>query len=99
MSWKVAAAKQRFSEVLRQAAAEPQLIHNRDQLVGAVIGRDDAEAFLQWRARRATALADAIDEVQRICTEQAYRLEVPPRKDRDNPLLQVADARRHQRTK
>jgi hypothetical protein len=99
MDWKVAAAKQRFSEVLREAATEPQLIHNRDQLVGAVIGRADTEEFLEWRAHRATALGDAIDEAQRICAEEAYRLEVPPRTDRDNPLLRVADARRHKRTK
>ena len=99
MSWKIAAAKQRFSEVLRKAAVEPQLIHNRDQLVGAVIGREDTEEFLQWRARRAKALGDAIDEAQRICAEEDYRLEVPPRTDRDNPVLQVADARRHKRSK
>ena len=97
MSWKVAAAKQKFSEVLRRAAREPQLIHNRDELVGAVIGPDDTAQFLAWRARRATALADAIDEAQRICAEEDYRLELPPRTDRPNALLQVADARRHQR--
>ena len=99
MSWKVAAAKQRFSEVLRKAATEPQLIHNREQLVGAVIGREDAEEFLKWRARRARALGDAIDEAQRICAEEDYCLEVPVRTDRDNPVLQVADARRHKRNK
>ena len=82
MTWKVAAARQRFLEVLRQAATEPQLIHNRDQLVGAVIGREDTEEFLKWRARRATALADEIDEAQRICAEEAYTLEVPLRADR-----------------
>jgi hypothetical protein len=98
MSWKVGAAKQRFSEVLRRAASEPQLIHNRDQLVGAVIGPEDAEAFLRWRERQARVLSDAIDQGQRICAEEAYQLEVPSRTDRKNPLLEVADARRHKRS-
>jgi len=98
MFWKVAAAKQRFSEVLRRAASEPQLIHNRDQLVGAVIGAEDAEAFVQWRERQARAFGDALDECQRICTEEGYQLEVPRRADRSNPMLEVADARRHKRS-
>ena len=97
MHWKVAAAKQRFSEVLRRAASEPQLIRNRDQLVGAVIGAEDAEAFVKWRERQARAFGDAIDECQRICTEDGYQLEVPLRTDRNNAMLQVADARRHKR--
>jgi uncharacterized protein YcgL (UPF0745 family) len=97
MSWKIAEAKQQFSEVLRRAAGKPQLIHNRDRLVGAVIGPEDTAAFLAWKAQQAALLSDAIDEVRRICTEEGYFLELPPRADRKNPLLRVADARRHQR--
>ena len=48
MSWNIAQAKQRFSEVVRQAAEEPQLIYNRDHLVAAVIDAEDFEAFKQW---------------------------------------------------
>ena len=97
MSWKVAEAKQRFSEVLRKAAEEPQLIENRDRLVGAVIGARDLESYLAWRERAGSALGEAIDEIARICADEAYELEPPPRVDRKNPLLRVADARRHQR--
>ena len=52
MSWKIGEAKQRFSEVLRKAAEEPQPIHNRDRLVATVIGAADSRAFFEWRAER-----------------------------------------------
>ena len=43
MSWSIAQAKQRFSELLRQAAEAPQLIFNRERMVAAVI-----DARLAW---------------------------------------------------
>ncbi|WP_296899130.1 type II toxin-antitoxin system prevent-host-death family antitoxin, partial [Thiohalocapsa sp.] len=48
MSWKIADAKQRFSELVRQAVAEPQLIYNRNRLVAAVIDAEDYQAFTAW---------------------------------------------------
>lgn len=100
MSWKIAGAKQHFSEVLRRAADEPQLIHNRERLVASVLGPADTAAFLAWRKSRSGAVAQALAEARRICSEERYSLEVGPRTDRANPvLLRVADARRHQRHK
>jgi prevent-host-death family protein len=99
MSWKVADAKQHFSEVLRRAADEPQPILNRERLVGAIVGVRDFEALLVLRARPSSSLADALEEGRRICREQAFTLDAPARVDRPNPILRVADARRHQRRK
>ena len=45
MPWNIAQAKQRFSEVIRQTAEEPQLIYNRGHLVRSVVDAEDFEAF------------------------------------------------------
>jgi antitoxin (DNA-binding transcriptional repressor) of toxin-antitoxin stability system len=45
MDWKIGGAKQRFSEVVRQAASDPQSIYNRDHPVAAVISAESLEAF------------------------------------------------------
>ena len=99
MSWKVGSAKQRFSEMLRKAADEPQAIHNRDRLVATVIGPEDSRLFLEWRAQRLSPMSELLREARRIAAEENYELSVPPRVDRPNALLMVSDARRHQRRK
>ena len=89
MSWNIAQAKQRFSEVVRQAAEEPQLIYNRDHLVAAVIDAEDFEAFKQWRERtRQRTLADEFAELRQILREENYQLEIPPRVDRPNAFVE-----------
>lgn len=52
MSWNIAQAKQCFSEVVKRAATEPQLIFNRDRLVAAVIDAEQFSAFNRWREDR-----------------------------------------------
>jgi hypothetical protein len=100
MSWKIGMAKEHFSEVLRRAVDEPQLIHNRERLVASVLGPQDTAAFLAWRKSRSGAVAQALAEARRICSEEEYTLEVGRRFDRANPvLLRVADAGRHKRHK
>ena len=97
MDWKIAQAKQRFSEVVRRAATEPQLIHNRDHLVASVLGPEDTAEFLAWQKRRRASVASALTEARAICAEEGYALETEPRADRPNPLLRTANARRHER--
>ena len=61
MSWNIADAKQRFSELIKQAVAEPQLIYNRKRLVAAVIDAEDYQAFKAWSEQRAARpLADEL---------------------------------------
>ena len=85
MRWRVAEAKRRFSEVLRAASDEPQLILNRDRVVAAVVDASLLDAFMAWRAngQRAT-LADGSAALRTVCAEEGYTLELPPRKDRPN---------------
>ena len=86
MNWKIGQAKERFSEVVREAAEEPQRIYKRDRLVAAVVDADDLEEFLKWkRGREGRSLADAFDELRRIRGDEAP-IEAPPRRDRPNPF-------------
>ena len=94
MDWKIGEAKQRFSEVVRAAEAEPQRIYNRDRLVAAVVGPGEIKAFLAWRDRqRRGSLADSMRELSRICAEEGYTLEVPSREQegRPNPFTEDLD--------
>lgn len=91
MDWKIGEAKQRFSEVVRAAEEGPQRIYNRDRLVAAVVAPEDFEEFLDWRERRHVSLADALGELNRVCAEEGYRLELPDREDRPNPFAEDLD--------
>ncbi len=84
--WKVAQAKQRFSEVLRGAQREPQQIVNRDRPVAAVIDTDSFRQFEEWRARRNRSLAEAFEELRGLCAAESYRLQVGSRRNRANPF-------------
>lgn len=88
MNWNIAQAKQRFSEVVKQAIQEPQLIYNRNQPVAAVVNADDFAAFEAWRSiqARPRTLADEMAELQQLMQEEGFAdgLELPPRTDRPN---------------
>lgn len=88
MRWKVAEAKQRFSELLRKAEKEPQLIYNRDRLVGAVIDPETLEAIRTWSAKhQRIPLAKALEELRQLASKENYKFEFPSREDRPNPIL------------
>lgn len=87
MNWRVAEAKQRFSEVVRAAGEEPQWIYSRGRLVAALVAADDLRQFLAWREQKEnTSIADAFFELRRICAEEGYELETPERRNRPNPF-------------
>jgi len=89
MNWKVAEAKQRFSEVVRAAEEKPQWIYNRGRLVAALVPAGDLEQFLAWRERKErTSIADAFSELRRICAEENYELVIPERRNRRNPFAE-----------
>jgi hypothetical protein len=84
MNWKIGQAKQRFSEVVREAAEEPQRIYRRDELVAMVVGAETVAEFLDWRERRSRrTLADAFDDLRRVRGGEEP-LEAPVRLDRPN---------------
>lgn len=88
MRWRVAEAKSRFSELLRAAGDEPQLIMNRDKVVAAVVAASTFEAYESWSARehRGT-LAAAFDELREICADEDYVLDPGVREDRRNAFV------------
>lgn len=92
MPWKVAEAKQRFSEVLRAAREAPQLVFNRDRLVAVVIDAETFQAFQRWREQQETVtLAEAFVELRDLCAAEGYSIVVPPRHDRANPFAEALD--------
>jgi prevent-host-death family protein len=92
MPWNIAQAKQRFSEVVKQAAEEPQLIYKRGRLVAAVIDAEDFNIFQTWQQRRgAKTLGEAFAELRALAAGDENPLPVPERRDRPNAFLEVLD--------
>jgi len=92
MNWKVAEAKQKFSELVKAAEDEPQWIYNRNKLVAALVPAETLKEFLGWhRQRQERTLAQAFEELHRVCGEEGYTLEIPPREERPNPFPEVLD--------
>lgn len=84
-SWGIAEAKQGFSEMVRAAEEEPQMIFNRDRQVAAVIGGETMARFLEWRDRQGRSVADLFGEVRALASEEGFEMEVPERRDRPDP--------------
>jgi antitoxin (DNA-binding transcriptional repressor) of toxin-antitoxin stability system len=92
VNWNIAEAKQKFSELVRAAEEEPQWIYNRDKLVAALVPPDSLQEFLEWKARKQRpTMAEALAELRRICQEENYTLEIPPRRNRPNPFPDALD--------
>ncbi len=92
MPWNIASAKQQFSDLVRRAVVEPQLIYNRKRLVAAVIDAAQYQAFKEWseQANRRT-LGDELAELRRIMDEENYALVSAPRATRPNALVQMLE--------
>lgn len=87
MKWNVATAKQRFSEVVRAAAEEPQPVYSRSRLVAVVVDAASFEAFRAWQARRQErTVAEAFAELRALCEEGDDAWPSMPRVNRDNPF-------------
>jgi prevent-host-death family protein len=90
--WNIADAKQKFSELVRAAQDEPQWIYNRDKRVAAVIPAATFEEFLASRNERVgPSLGEAFAKLRRICEEEEYTFENPPRLERLNPFPDALD--------
>ncbi|HKV08020.1 MAG TPA: type II toxin-antitoxin system Phd/YefM family antitoxin [Thermoanaerobaculia bacterium] len=92
MNWKIADAKQKFSELVKAAEEEPQWIYNRDKLVAAMVPAETLKEFLDWRqSREERSLAEAFEDLRRICEEENLTLKIPPRQERPNPFPDALD--------
>jgi hypothetical protein len=82
--WTIATARQHLPAVIASAAREPQRVYRRDKLVAGVVRPEQLE---QLEAAERPTLAARLAEAQRICSEEGYTLEIPPRTTRPNPLV------------
>lgn len=92
MNWKIAEAKQKFSELVKAAEDEPQWIYNRDKLVAAVVPAATLKEFMGWHhQKQERTLGEAFAELRRICEEEDFTLGTPPRQERLNPFPDALD--------
>lgn len=90
--WHIGEAKQRFSEMIRDAAEEPQLIYNRDRLVAAVVSVSSSDDVSRLSSgARGRSISEQFAELRAIATEEGYSLIVPPRRDRKNAFAETRD--------
>ncbi len=91
MNWNVAQAKQRLSEVIREAAREPQVIYNRNQPVAAVIAAEELAAYRAWKNSNKPSLIEAFDAMRALANGDPDPLPEPNRhgEGRPNALLEV----------
>jgi hypothetical protein len=89
VNWSIAEAKQRFSEVVRRSAEEPQFIYNRDRLVAVMVQPEAFRGYEAWREERdRRTVGEAFAELRAICAEEGYELQLAPREDRPNPFAE-----------
>lgn len=91
MEWTVGQARQRFSELLRESAEQPQIITNRNRPIAAVVDSNTFQEFEQWRSRRRKSLFDCFSELRAILDNESYELTIPERTSRNNPFPEVLD--------
>lgn len=85
MTWSIATARARFSELVEAAGKEPQIVSNRGRRVAVVVAADAYAEFEEWRQERPTrTLGQSLDDVRRACKEDHYELAIPARRNRAN---------------
>lgn len=96
-NWNVGQAKQHLSEVIREAAHEPQLIYSRNRPVAAVIAAEELAEYRVWKAERAAkprrSLADEFAELRRLLIDAGHEdgLDCGVRSDRPNAMVQMLE--------
>lgn len=83
-SWRIGAAKQQFSEVVRRSQTEPQKIYNRNQLVAAVVSPEILNELEEPQSERpGRTLADLFAEFRTICADEEYEFQAGERRSRE----------------
>jgi prevent-host-death family protein len=86
MSWKVAEAKQRLSELIRLAEKRPQVITNRDTPVAAIVSSSDYAEYMELREKDRHTFGDVVRDLAEAARDEGYELPASRRTDRPNPL-------------
>ena len=76
MEWTIAQARQNFSQLVKDAHQEPQVITNRNRPVAAVLDAETYLKFKEWRQQRRRSLFDSLQDLGRICEEERDRKSV-----------------------
>ena len=80
MNWNIAQAKQHFSDVVKQAATEPQIIYNRNTPVAALITADELADYHAWKeGRNQKTLGEEFAELRRLAAGEPDPLPEPDR--------------------
>jgi prevent-host-death family protein len=96
MNWNIAQAKQHFSDVVKQAATEPQIIYNRNTPVAVMIAAEDLAEYKTWKEQqRPQTLADSFAELRQLMIDAGFvdGLELPSRSSisRPNAFVQMLE--------
>ena len=90
MKWTLEDVKKHLPSIINATSQEPQLIYTQDELVAAIVDPELLKEFLNWRQKTTkTSLAQVLKELQQLCTEENYTLEIPARSDRTLNLHQL----------
>lgn len=80
MNWNIAQAKQHFSDVVKLAATEPQIIYNRNTAVAVLIAAEDLSEYRAWKeGRKQKTLGDEFAELRRLAAGDPDPLPEPDR--------------------
>jgi len=93
MNWNIAQAKQRFSEVVKQAAKEPQIIYNRNTPVAALIAAEELAEYRAWKQNQPDkpSLVEAFAQMRALASGDPDPLPEPRRLEggRPNAFLEM----------
>jgi prevent-host-death family protein len=93
MNWNIAQAKQHFSDVVKQAATEPQIIYNRNTPVAAMIAAEDLAEYRAWKDTHPgkPSLVDAFAHMRELANGDPDPLPDPHRLEggRANAFLEM----------
>ncbi len=94
MNWNIAQAKQHFSDVVKLAATEPQIIYNRNTPVAALITAEELAEYRAWRdARKRPTLLESFAELRQLLIEAGIEdgINPGPRTTRRNAFADMLD--------
>ena len=87
MNWNIAQAKQHFSDVVKQAANEPQIIYNRNTPVAALITAEELAEYRAWKESHPAkpSLIDAFAHMRALANGEPDPLQEPCRHEGGRP--------------
>jgi prevent-host-death family protein len=92
--WNIAAAKQSFTQVIRDAQTAPQIISNRGKPVAAVIAIESLADVERARIAHPPRLTDLLAPLREAALEQHGDVDMPfgARTDRRNAFTELTNA-------